>query len=300
MHKMLFLSLLMLAECLVVNSLGAQDRGLQFIGFSRSTARDVQFVKNAFSQNGGDLQIGFLPFEFNPSDPFGNADELASHFLVDTPRTIEFAVFLKWFPHDRAGNASQRTFWDAWAANNPNNSQRAIKESYRHRVDQAILWASTVKTMARAFGIANRVKMTFIPVLEDICLRSQRTGFDKAVGMIRRKAQDAGFNLSIRRSCLREFYFRVPGVKMELHGTWDQVRGLLQRGDTWSNDGTNYSRSAFIRDQRRALSAGVNVLLWRQLYNGRQPRTRDNWAQRTVDPFTSANQRRFASRVLND
>ncbi|MFO0960031.1 MAG: hypothetical protein U0800_21785, partial [Isosphaeraceae bacterium] len=90
--------------------------------------------------------------------------------------------------------------------------------------------------------------------------------------------------------------FRISGVSMELHGTWSSVRGSMQAGDTWSNDGKEYAIDTFVADGRSAKNSGMTVLYWGSDMNG-TPKTDTNWASRTVNVFSGAPAAAYKARL---
>ncbi|MBK8977341.1 MAG: hypothetical protein IPM29_15625 [Planctomycetes bacterium] len=265
----------------------AQDRGIQLIGAARASNADIDFVAAELSAAPHSVQVSALPFEFAPAAPFTQLDRLVRSVLPNKARgRLRIVVYGRWFPHDARGNANQAEFWDAWTARRPTAAQTAIRDGYLLRVRQYTAWVGATRNWATSVGLLDRVRFTFVPVLEDTCTSAQSAGYARLLAAVaQQQAADGSGSTQFRRSCLTANAYRVAGATLELHGTWGQVRGLLRSGDAWSNDGTDYLASDFVRDQGSARATGVDVLYWDQLYNG-TPRERSNWAERTVNPFT--------------
>lgn len=271
---------------------GAPSRGIAFIGASNTSNADIDFVADRLASAGGDVEFAFLPFEFNPDDPFRRGSRLVRRTLRHSNARLHVTVYLRWYFHDGTspGEAQQRAFWDAWQTDSPSRRQKRIRKRYRADVDAAVVWVAAMRDWANQHGAAGRLTFTFVPVLEDTC--TSRRAFRNVIEMIQNRQDRAGVaRTAYRRSHLwqRSAYrfAPVPGVTTELHGTWSQVRGFLRPGDTWTNDGTGYNVGSFISDLRAARAAGVSVGYWDQLYNGRD-RNGANWPQRPVDPFSGS------------
>jgi hypothetical protein len=261
----------------------AADQGMQFIGASKAAQGDILIAAQELARGGGSRHCSALPFEFNPHNRFGNLTVLAQ--LV-TPHVSSFriSVYLAFFPHDAQGNADQSAFWASWAASRPNAAQIQIRQAFLDRVRATDLWVGAIRNWAIQNGQENAIHITVVPVLEDRCPSS--LAFSNLVTALRNQQTSDGIGLTpLRRSCLSDFLFRTSGVSLELHGMWSDVKGRLAAGDTWSNDGDSVDLNAFLHDQHDALGRNVNVLFWRAPYNG-SPHLRDNWASRTVNPFT--------------
>src|SRR5262249_54067632 len=128
---------------------------------------------------------------------------------------------------------------------------------------------------------------------------------------IRGQQQHDGYSAPMRRSP-GSTVFRVPGLPLELHGRYDSVRGWLQSGDSFSNDGnfvwldaatvpgsretattfpsydTPTSCGEFIGKQRAALGTGVSVLYWRPSWNG-LPGAANPADRHNLTPLTGSN-----------
>lgn len=267
-----------------------QDRGLQFVGLSKANPTDIQFLTSQINETSSSVQVSLLPFEFSPDLTFANLTNLTAM----TNRSFRVAICLAWFPHDPVGNGQQSTFWNAWQASNPTASQLNIRNAFLQRVNATCRFINTTRAIH-----GSRIRFTIIPVLEDTCTLSQRRGFENLIATIVSTQNAMNAPAQLRRSCLLNNIFRINGLSLELHGKWADCSRFLVSGDTWSNDGTAYSWNEFVVDQSKARHLGVNTLWWHELYNG-TPRLRDNWASRTVNPFSgpSAQQQRSALREV--
>jgi hypothetical protein len=260
----------------------AQTVGMQFIGGSSTPAGDMTISADLLARHASTatVEVAFLPFEFTPRSPLVNMTRLAENFVARSNKKLRITIHLKWFVHDPVGNADAREFWDAWAAARPTNRQQTIRNNYMQRVNDACNW---VRVM-RSSPIAGRLNFTCVPVLEDVC--HTQAGYKALVAAIRARQTATGAgSFPIRRSCLPAYVFRGTFDSLEVHGTWASVKGYLRSGDAYSNDGDEQTAAAFGRDAKLARAAGVSALYWRPAYNG-QPYRRDNWASRTVNPFT--------------
>ncbi len=269
--------------------LAQASRGCQFIGMAKTTATDIDKLSGILAAASGNRQVSFLPFEFNAGNPFGNATSLVQRSVPRVQGTLTMTVYAKWFPHDATGDRDQQAFWDAWAASNPSTAQKGIRNAFIDRISKTDRWISDTRRWASQNGFGGKVSFLVVPVLEDNC--TSRAAYRNLMDAIRRQQSADGVTSDFRRSCLpgsRYVFSPALGFPSELHGRWADVRNSLGNGDAWSNDGTNYSDADFIRDQREANQKGVHVMHWNELYNGNLPRTRDNWAQRTVNPFTGS------------
>lgn len=272
-----------------VEVLAQGSRGCQFIGMSKSTGTDIDKLSNILGAASGNRQVSFLPFEFNSVNPFGNATSLVQKSAPKVQGTLTMTVYEKWFPHDATGDRDQKAFWDAWGASNPSTSQKSLRNSFIDRISKTDRWISDMRRWATQNGFGSKVRFVVVPVLEDNC--TSRSAYRNMMDAIRRQQSADGVSSDFRRSSLpgsRYVFSPALGFPTEQHGRWADVRNSLSNGDAWSNDGTNYSDADFIRDQREANQKGVHTMYWTQLYNGNDPRTRDNWAQRTVVPFSGS------------
>jgi len=310
------LLLLIAAVTLLPGFAWAADRGMQFIGASRTTPADIEIASRLYREAGGSTQFSFLPFEFNPQAPFTNATRFVQQTVPGLSGSLTVTCYVSWWPHDPQGRGEQLAFWKAWQNPNPSFAQRALRNGYLDRLRLVDEWIKDMNRWARANGIASRLDFVVAPVLEDTCPESLRGGYERLVTTTRSVQQsDRVTRTTLRRSCLNENVFRVDNVALELHGPWQDVRGQLRAGDTWSNDGTRYdgtpddngrvhTEQDFLAAEGQAIDRGISVLLWRDAYNGfpKGGSYGRNWARRTVTPFTDAGGRgevRALSRVLS-
>ena len=251
-------------------------------------------MANQFKAETGEVEVSFLPFEFNPSNPFGNATKLVQETLPGAKGKLRMTVDLKWFVHEgsdsKNGPPAERAFESAWAASNPNVQQKQIRTEFLARVQQADLWVSQIRAWAASQGIQNKFGATFVPVLEDQ-FQSQ-AAYQTMVNAIKAQQNIDKITTALRRSLVLgtsspATSFQISGVSLELHGTWSQVKSKLHSGDTWSNDGSVYSINDFVADEKKAKQAGVSVLYWNSDMNGTQ-KTDTNWASRPISVFTGS------------
>lgn len=287
------------AASLVASVAGASDKGMSFIGASRASSSDITYAADTLAAAGGDVQFAFLPFEFNPDNPFGNATALVRSVLPRAAGHLRVTVYVRWFPHSGSYVSDQTNFWSAWNAASPNADQRRIRDRFMGRIATTDAWIAQTRQWASDRGLLGRLDFTIVPVLEDTCPTSKQQAYANLLSAVTAAQRGAGMSVtSFRRSCLIQQYFRVSGASLELHGRWSQVRDTLRPGDTWCNDGTHYDGTAnsdgstysidqFVSSQRAARERGVNVMYWDGAYNG-GPYAINNWASRTVDPFTGS------------
>ena len=276
--------------------------GLGFVGLAKAPASEMTYLASEFKSRTGEVEVSFLPFEFNPSNPFGNATKLVQETLPQSQGKLRLTVDLEWFVHSSGdsngrlndggsayvyGRQAQHAFWNAWESYNPRaQTQPRPITDFLNRVHQADAWVSQVRTWAVNRGLQDKIGVTFVPVLEDE-FATQRA-YTNLVNAIR--AEQTADHVSpthLRRSKNGDnsANFRISGVSMEWHGDWSSVRGLAVRGDTWSNDGTPLGDNDFVTEGQAAKAAGVSALYWNGDMNG-TPKTDTNWASRTVNPFS--------------
>lgn len=277
-----------------VMSVSMPSIGLAYVGLSHAPAAEVSYMANKFKAQTSEVEVSFLPFEFNPSNPFGNATKLVQETLPGAKGKLHMTVDLKWFVHhgsDRNyGPPAERAFEAAWGAKNPNAQQKQIRADFLACVQKADLWVSQIRTWAANNGLHNKFGATFVPVLEDQ-FQSQ-TAYQTMVNAIKAQQNTDKVATTLRRSLVLgtnspATSFRISGLSLELHGRWSEVKGKLQSGDTWSNDGTSYGIDEFVNDEKKAKQAGVSVLYWNLDMNGTQ-KTDTNWALRPIHVFSGS------------
>lgn len=296
-----FITLFLLGQ----NPAPAADRGIQFIGTSRTSAADIRALGSAIRASRGPTHVSLLPFEFNPTAPFDNATLFIRQTLPAMNESLTVTLYASWFPHDPRGEHEQRAFWAAWQPPSPSAEQRLLREAYLDRVGATNRWIVEMLRWAGQNGFASRLNFVIVPVLEDTCPIESRRAYRRLVTATRAlHSADGVTRTAMRRSCVENSVFRLEGLPLELHGSWRNVRDRLEAGDTWSNDGTPYTEADFLVDARAASHRGVTVLLWRAAYNG-EPNGwgayARNWPYRTVTPFTGRNgcaETRLLTRVL--
>lgn len=268
--------------------------GLAYVGLSNAPVAEVSYMASQFKAETTEVEVSFLPFEFNPTNPFGNATKLVRETLPEAKGKLRMTVDLKWFVHEgtdsKYGPPAERAFEAAWAAKKPNQQQLQIRSEFLARVKQANLWVSQIRTWAQNNGLQNKFAATFVPVLEDQF--QSESAYQTMVNAIKDQQAIDGVATSYRRSLVLgtsspATSFRISGVSLELHGTWSEVKGKLRSGDAWSNDGTVYGINDFVSDESKAKKSGVTVLYWNSDMNGKQ-KTDTNWASRPISVFSGA------------
>lgn len=287
--------------------------GLGYVGLAKAPASEVSYLAGQVRSRTGEVEVSFLPFEFNPANPFGNADAAnltgATKLAHDTLTAkfkgkLRLTVDLEWFVHSAGkngkldggtgesaavyGRPASQAFWAAWGAAAPTADQQQLRARFLDRVHRTDAWVAELRTWAAGQKVQDKLGVTLVPVLEDEC--PSKAAYTNLVNAI--KAQQTADGVAatpLRRSRNGDHSgdFRVSGVSLELHGTWADVKGLLRRGDTWSNDGTPYGINAFVKDGTSAKAAGVSVLYWNGDMNG-TPKTDTNWASRAVTVFSGS------------
>ena len=270
---------LFLAVSLVPGAAFAAHTGTQAIGLANWTASDVNRLADDYVQAGGDLELTFLPNEFNAGNPFGNATQFAQATLPRLNGHLRLTAYL-WF-HSNAFS---------WSAFSPGNERATFRQIYLHRVAAFDQWAKGLQAWAAQRGLSAKLNFVLCPYLEDDC--ASQTAYLNLLTAIRAQQRTDGISTPMRRSANNN-RFRVDGLPLEAHGRYEDVRGWLHSGDAFSNDGnfvwldaatvpgsretagsftpsygTPTSCADFIRNQRIALGGGVTVLLWRPAYNG--------------------------------
>lgn len=267
---------------------GAASQGIQFIGLSKAATGEMKVLSDELVKVGGDLHVAFLPFEFNPGNPFGNATELIKSTLPRLNGKLRVTVYVRWYPHDADGNTNQAAFWSAWGATAPTAAQTNIRNAFLARVDQLSTWVSSTRAWAKSTSQTTKLDGFYlVPILGDRCRDSG--AYNRLLAAVQtRQSAVADAQTRFRRSCLlppEADGFRPSNHPLELHGRWGAVSRYLQSNDVWSNDGTEMSIADYIDNQSSSLAKGVHAAVWRQAYNG-SPRERANWDKRTVNPFT--------------
>lgn len=274
--------------------------GLGYVGLASAPPAEMSYLAGQIRQETTEVEVSFLPFEFNPSKPFENATQLAHETLTAGFKgRLRLTVDLEWFVHSSGkngkldngtgasafvyGRQASDAFWAAWAADKPTIAQQQIRSAFLARVHTTDIWIGELRAWAAQKGVQSKLGVTLVPVLEDEC--SNKTAYSNLVNAIKsQQATDAISPTLLRRSMNgdRATSFRVSGVSMELHGKWSDVKDNLQSGDTWSNDGTVYGINEFVADGKAAKKAGVSALYWNSDMNGAS-KTDTNWASRTVN-----------------
>ncbi|MBI1764737.1 MAG: hypothetical protein HYR56_25225 [Acidobacteria bacterium] len=289
---------LFIALLLTPLSASAAYTGTQAIGFANWTSADVTKLANDYAQTGGDLELSFLPYEFNAGNPFGNATAFTQSALPRLNGRLKLTAYL-WF-HNAAFD---------WAAFRRGNEASSFRARYLQRVAAFDAWAKGLEQWAAARGLGNRFDIVLCPYLEDNC--TNLTDYQNLLTAIRAQQQHDAYSSPMRRSP-GGTVFRVTGLALEMHGRYDSVRGQLQSGDVFSNDGnfvwldaatvpgsretstsfssygTPTSCGEFIGKQRTALATGVSVLYWRPGWNG-LPGAANPADRHNLTPLTGAN-----------
>lgn len=281
----------------------AGTTGLQAIGFSNWTANDVKALADDFAQAGGNLELSFLPNEFNPNKPYDNATSFAQNLLPRLNGQLRLTVYL-WFHSNRF----------EWTAFTPGNERATFRQNYLRRVAEFDQWAKSLQNWAEQRDLSGKLSITLCPYLEDDCRNA--TTYMHLLNAIRAQQRADGISIPMRRSADKSNRFRVENLPLELHGRYSSLGRSLRSGDVFSNDGNfvwldaatipgsketsksftpSYGSPTscrdFIRNQRKALAKGASVLFWRPSYNGlksggNNPSPSD---RRNLTPLTGSN-----------
>jgi len=241
------------------------DTGLQAIGFANWKAEDVLATSQIYRNVGGNLELTFLPFEFNPSHPFDNASSFARQVLPGSGVQLRLTVFLLF----------------------RNDHQFVIPADYEVRIHQTDVWITQMRAWAAQNGFGNRLGITVCPFLEDTGTYSQYSGLLNRVAT--QQARD-GISTAFRRSPINSaISFRVGSIPDEYHGT-DMSRFRFHPYDRWSNDGDEVGQEVSLTSLQtilKNLPGSVSPLFWDNSFNGRDiyPSTTPPSARRNLSPF---------------
>jgi hypothetical protein len=301
--------LLIVLTCAIWPSTARAARtGIQAIGLSNWTPDNVQKLSNDYVAVGGDLELTFLPFEFNRNHPFDTATTFVQSTLPSLNGDLKVTVYL-WF-HDADFN------WGAFDSGRLTSGEKEFRKNYLRRVDAFDAWVKKQTDWAKQNNVSHKLHFVLSPYLEDDCPNSE--SYDRLLDAIRAQQKSDVVRTNFRRSPGKNNIFRPDNVPLELHGRYDndKVKRTLKSGDVFSNDGnfvwldkavsgsdetagsyatndTATSFTLFLSQQRQALGKGVTVLLWRPVYNGlpRYDRRNDPSAnRRNLDPLTALRQ----------
>ena len=283
----------------------AQVRGVSFIGVSNTGPSNTKVLADAVGSSSGKFAVNFLPEEFNPDAPYASATTLATKVATawannakndaknkakwDNSR-LTLGVYLKWFPHDAAGQAESKKFFGAFGqlalGKTLSPSEQELVTEYRSRVFRFLEFKKNLPATVDAI---------LVPVLEDTC--TDIVGYHGLLGAIAWwSTVESTYGMpAVRRSCLvgelwgypESWRIFFPGLVYEFHGEWSGSKGVkkfAKSGDSWSNDGTKMSVATYKQESSAALKAGVSAYGWHKDYNG-TPYERDNQEDREISPF---------------
>lgn len=252
------LCLAMMLLGLMNNVLATPANGAQAIGFANWHENDVRELAALYVRLGGELEMSFLPNEFNASNPYGNSTRFVQAALPQLKGRLTVTAYL--YFHDYS--YQEKFDWSAFRS----GSKSAFREKYLRRVAEFNAWAGNIRAWAIQQRVDRKLNIILCPFLEDDCPNSQ--AYSGLLSAITRQQSADRIRTLMRRSCLDNNLFRVPGMSLELHGDFQRVVRYLRSGDAYSNDGLVVSVNQFLESQRQARQRGINVLYWAGVYNG--------------------------------
>lgn len=296
----------------------AQLAGPAPIGLTAFTQADARKLADVIGDERKDTELAFLPFEFdnNNRGPFDRANEVVRAALprLDSNDTLRITIYLYWADNHQLD-------WSDFRSGG-NNDNKAMMRRRTTRTANFICDLRTWNTARIAAGgrRGGELKFTIVPMLEDNCANA--SNYAACLNLVRDALNDAGVRASsvnFRRSVAFEFtgtgqnarvvnsslnrLFRVDGSSLEVHGNADAVAALnrsnrvrLERGDTFTNDGTRMTVSEFNSLRTRLASEGISALYWSQEYNGDRSINRN---QRVLRPFTGTDGGAHESNLRN-
>jgi hypothetical protein len=252
----------------------AAYNGIQAIGLSKWPASDVDALADIYRRVGGDLEIRFLPHEFNPSRPYTNIDRFVRRVLPGFNGRLRVVVYLYFHDYYSVSCFTEPEFqWKAFAG------QTAFRQQYLQRVTAMDTWVKQIWPWIVQQGAQNKIVFQVCPYLEDDLGRKRGesvSDYQNLLGAINyrqvntdRVPVDIG---EYRCPDGRWNNQRVGSSRLERHGRFESARGSLQSGDSYSNDGTILSDADFKTAQRTALRLGINSAWWDPAFNGDRSR----------------------------
>jgi hypothetical protein len=248
-------------EGLEQRSLPSASTGVQAIGLANWDAKDVSILANDCVRTGGNVEVSFLPLEFSPSHPFDRATDLAQSLLPQLKGHLQLTAYLYFHRWDPAFS------WSAFAAPSAHRltpAEKVFKDSYLARVGAFDAWVAGLSAWAQQHHVADKLTVVLSPYLEDDC--GTKAQYEDLLTAIRQKQADDHVATNFRRS-VGSTFFRPDGVPVELHGQYDQSKGLLRSGDVYSNDGETVAVNTFRSEAAVLAKKGVSVTYWRATFN---------------------------------
>lgn len=290
-------------------------RGLSFIGLNRASDRDVDVVAEEFVRAGGQLNVGFLPYEFSKrgEDPFRKIDRLIrSTAPSSSVKNLNVTIYLRWYDHDKSGRTLADQLYKAFETGK-SGTERTL---FENRTNEAMRYVKSFRN-SRSPG-NSKVNFTIVPVLEDEC--RNRAGYRAINDFVRAAADWAGVSVALRRSHVlydQDITSPYPfnpalAIPTEVHGAsvgWvEQKLGRkLVNGEMYSNDGSIVDTAAFVKDARLVKTRGVHVAYWIQAFNGVRTDSGGNAIPQNerdvrpfTDPATGESNRATLKKILSD
>jgi hypothetical protein len=256
---------LLLIVALTIQSIFAAFNGLQPIGFSKYLDGDVNQIADIYVRVGGDLSIGFLPYQFNPTNPYGKIDMFVKRVLPNLHGRLKITLF----PYNKeaysacgdSGNFDDTAF---------NGGTNAFRTFYlNNKITPMDEWVTSIWKWALARGLQSKLSFRIAPILEDQERTANFTNIFGAINYRQVNTDQVPVNIEEFRSPNGDNIQRVGNYRLELHGRYSDVKNLLQPNDIYSNDGTIVTDSQFASDQRAALVRGIDVAWWIPEFNNK-------------------------------
>ena len=266
--------------------------GVEALGLANWTSRDIESLANNLTAVGGRVEAAFMPFEFNPANPFGNATALAQLVLPRIQGKLRLTVYL--YSNDLFDPVDPPFRWDAFRAQTPNADQKAFINLYLRRVQLFDFWTRDLRAWALKRKLTSKLDIWLCPYLQDNS--GSLADYNALLVSINgQQARDRVFTSYRRSPGASIFRPSLAGraIPIEMHGRYDDVLPFLKAGDTYSNlgnfvffdrrtvPGSFESQFAywvpgdiplrtddFLFRQRDALKRKISVNFWRPVYSG--------------------------------
>jgi hypothetical protein len=256
---------LILVAVFTIQPIFAAFNGLQPIGFSKYPSADVMQMADIYVRVGGDLTIGILPSQFNPSNPYGNIDMFAKRVLPNLRGRLKITMF----PYNKEAYSAcgDSGVFDDTAFNGGITPFRTFY--LNNKITPMDNWVKSIWQWALARGLQGKLSFRVAPVLED---QERASNFNNIFGAINYRqvnTDQVPVNIEEFRSPNGDNVQRIGSYRLELHGKYADVKNSLQSNDIYSNDGTTLTDPQFASDQRAALARGIDVAWWIPEFNNK-------------------------------
>lgn len=266
--------------------------GIEALGLANWSRGDVETLANGLATVGGRVEVAFLPIEFNPENPFGNATALAQSVAPRISGKLRLTVYL--YFNDLFDPIDPPFRWDAFRARSPNADQRAFIDLYLRRVRAFDAWVRDLRAWALRQKLTTKLEIWLCPYLLDNS--GSVTDYNALLTAINaQQARDRVFTPYRRSPGASIFRPSLAGrtIPIVMHGRYDDVLPFLKAGDSYSNLGNFvfFDRRTvpgsfetpfaywvpgdiplrtddFLIRQRDALKRKISVNFWRPVYSG--------------------------------